>query len=283
MNSTRRREGDDQRGEPQRRRRRRGWACRPSSQRDRGVVDALNASRIVTQLSQAKLPDATSQSWVTTMIAAATAATGCGANKPNGTTSCAKWLPAHLDSVQRLGQAVEEPAQRSGHRLRLVVVVQAGQVAPARVAAHLDQPRAELDPEQQPAGHPERQHRRRDPVVAEEDQQEAGLQQQRLPAERVPGLPDVDDRQVERPTASATSAWPPRAAPRSAAPATIAADSAAPNAGRPPRTGDRSSADGTGWASARTTARPKTAARAAVRVPRCSARNCAAAARNANR
>ena len=51
---------------------------------------ALNARTIVTQLSQAKLPDATSHSWVTTMIAAATLATGCGANNPTGTTSCAK-------------------------------------------------------------------------------------------------------------------------------------------------------------------------------------------------
>ena len=55
---------------------------------------ALHANRIVTQLSQAKLPDATSHSWVTTMIAAAMLATGCGANNPNGTISCEKWLPA---------------------------------------------------------------------------------------------------------------------------------------------------------------------------------------------
>src|SRR5262249_3142879 len=45
---------------------------------------ALNASTIVTQFSQAKLPEATSHSCVTTTIPAATLATGCGANNPNG-------------------------------------------------------------------------------------------------------------------------------------------------------------------------------------------------------
>lgn len=65
---------------------------------------ALHASRIVTQLSQAKLPDATSQSWVTTMIAAAPPATGCGANNPNGTTSWAKWFPATSTRCSGLGR-----------------------------------------------------------------------------------------------------------------------------------------------------------------------------------
>ena len=41
----------------------------------------------------------------------------------------------HLHTMERLGQVMEEPAQRPRHRLCLVVVVQAGQIAPARVAA----------------------------------------------------------------------------------------------------------------------------------------------------
>ncbi len=94
---------------------------------------------------------------------------------------------------------VEEPAQRPWHRLRLVVVVEAGQLAPARVPAHLDQPRAELHPEHHPAQQPQDQHRRPHPRVAEEDREEAHLQQQRLPAEGVPGLPHVHDRQVQQP------------------------------------------------------------------------------------
>ncbi len=46
----------------------------------------------------------TSHSWVTTMIAAATLATGCGANNPNGTTSWAKWLPATSIRCSGLGR-----------------------------------------------------------------------------------------------------------------------------------------------------------------------------------
>src|ERR1700731_4804185 len=65
---------------------------------------ALNARTIVTQLSQAKLPDATSHSWVTTTMPAATLATGCGANNPNGTTSWAKWLPATSTRCSGLGR-----------------------------------------------------------------------------------------------------------------------------------------------------------------------------------
>src|SRR6516162_1359873 len=65
---------------------------------------ALNARTIVTQLSQAKLPDATNHSWVTTTIPAATLATGCGANNPNGTMSWAKWLPATSTRCSGLGR-----------------------------------------------------------------------------------------------------------------------------------------------------------------------------------
>ena len=54
------------------------------------VSITLAARTIVTQFNHAKFPDSTSQNWVTAMIAAATLAIGCGANNPNGTTSCAK-------------------------------------------------------------------------------------------------------------------------------------------------------------------------------------------------
>ena len=104
-----------------------------------------------------------------------------------------------LDSVQRLGQPVEEPAQRTRHRLRLVVVVQTRQIAPALVAAHLDQPGAELDAEEQPPGCHQHCPGWCDVVVAEEHRQEARFEEQGLPAERVPELPDVDDGQICRP------------------------------------------------------------------------------------
>ena len=53
-----------------------------------------SASTMASQLSHAKLPLMTSQSWVTIMIAAQVPATGCGRNKPNGTTSWVTWFAA---------------------------------------------------------------------------------------------------------------------------------------------------------------------------------------------
>ena len=59
-----------------------------------GSLTAAKASTIAIQFSQAKLPLATSHSWVKMMMPAATLASGCGANRKNGTTSWAKWLPS---------------------------------------------------------------------------------------------------------------------------------------------------------------------------------------------
>ena len=89
---------------------------------------------------------------------------------------------------------VEIPAERIRHRLRLVVVVETREVAPAAIAAHLDQPRAELHAEEQPAKQDDEGEGRSGARVAEEDREEAGLAQQRFPAERVERLTDVDDR-----------------------------------------------------------------------------------------
>ncbi len=63
-----------------------------------------NASTIAAQLSQEKLPLATSQSWVTIMIPAATPETGCGANRPNGTTSWVTWFAATSTLCSGLGR-----------------------------------------------------------------------------------------------------------------------------------------------------------------------------------
>ena len=105
----------------------------------------------------------------------------------------------HLGPVQGPWQVVEEPAERAGQGLGLVVVVEAAEVTPAAVAAELDQPGPELDPEQQPPVQPQHQGGRGRGGRPEEDGQEAGLEQQRLPAEAVEGLADVDHRQVQRP------------------------------------------------------------------------------------
>src|SRR5579875_1814064 len=65
-------------------------SARPASE----VSTTEDAMTIVSQLSQAKLPEATSHSWVTIMTAAATLAAGCGANSASGAASCAAWLPS---------------------------------------------------------------------------------------------------------------------------------------------------------------------------------------------
>src|SRR5206468_1663551 len=79
------------------------------------------------------------------------------------------------------------------------VPVEAGEIPPAPVMTQLDEPRAELRAEQDP---PEKQDRNdgwSHPRRTEERGEEPGLEQHRLPPERVEGLPDVDDREVERP------------------------------------------------------------------------------------
>src|SRR5215218_3991495 len=69
-----------------------------------GAAIALKPRTMVTQFSQAKLPDSTSHSWVTITIAPAIPATGCGANSANGTISWAKWLPATSTRCSGLGR-----------------------------------------------------------------------------------------------------------------------------------------------------------------------------------
>lgn len=56
---------------------------------------ADTARVIVSQFSQAKLPDSTSHSCVAMTAPAAYEATGCGVNSRTGTTSCVTWLAAH--------------------------------------------------------------------------------------------------------------------------------------------------------------------------------------------
>ena len=65
------------------------------------------------------------------------------------------------DRVRPVRQRVKVRRQRARHRLRLEVKVEAGEVAPARVAAQLDEPGAPHDPHRQPAQKPDHRARRR--------------------------------------------------------------------------------------------------------------------------
>ena len=108
-------------------------------------------------------------------------------------------IEEHARFVDPRGQPVEVPAERIRDRLALVVVDEASEVAPARIAAQLDEPRAEHQPEEDPSEHPDHDHRRRHVAGAEEDREKTGLEQQRLPAETVPRLPHVHEREIEEP------------------------------------------------------------------------------------
>src|SRR5262245_18819274 len=55
---------------------------------------AETARTIASQFSHAKLPLATSHSCVTIITPAQIPDTGCGANNPNGITSCVTWFAA---------------------------------------------------------------------------------------------------------------------------------------------------------------------------------------------
>src|SRR5690606_41865396 len=83
-----------------------GDAARPGSTgRGTSSETAANASGLVRQFSHAKLPDATSDSCVTTTSPAANEATGCGAKSRSGTTSCTTWFAATSTLCNGLGSA----------------------------------------------------------------------------------------------------------------------------------------------------------------------------------
>ena len=117
-----------------------------------------------------------------------------------------------LDDVRK---RVEEGTQRVGDRLRLVVPVEAGEIPPARVAAELDEPRAEHDPEDESHRYSQRTGARagrsggmgRGSSGAQRKMREdAGLAELDLPSVAVPDLPHMDDRQVQRPGIAITIA-----------------------------------------------------------------------------
>jgi hypothetical protein len=101
---------------------------------------------------------------------------------------------------------VEERAHRIGDGLGLVVIGEAGEVPPTRIAAELDETRPEHDPEDEEPEEPDRNRGRRTtrkrPSIeerAEEDREKTRLEKLDLPAELVPDLAHVDDRKIEKP------------------------------------------------------------------------------------
>src|SRR5207248_1419667 len=81
----------------------------------------------------------------------------------------------------------------------LEVIVQTRQITPAGISAHLDQPCPEHQPEERPAIDPIERHLWRRVVRAGKDREEASLQEERLPAERIKRLAHVDEGEVQHP------------------------------------------------------------------------------------
>src|SRR5260370_36457387 len=101
---------------------------------------------------------------------------------------------------------IQIAADRTRDRLRLVMIVETGEIAPAGVAAKFDQACADHDAKPEPTEKPDNQHRRpalwKRPTIEQrtkKDGQETGFEQLNLPAVAVPDLPDVHDRHVHRP------------------------------------------------------------------------------------
>src|SRR5260221_8844388 len=102
---------------------------------------------------------------------------------------------------------MEIPRKGIGVRLGLVVEDETRQIAPARIAAELDEPGPEHEAENQPAQKHHHDRRGRGasrewpgpPKRSQEDREKAGLEEQDLPAEAVEDLADVDERHVDQP------------------------------------------------------------------------------------
>src|ERR1700682_6231465 len=115
-------------------------------------------------------------------------------------------VPGCLDLMKPMGREKQIAAKRIRDRLRFIVIIKAGEIAPARVAAQFDQTRADHDAKTEPAKKPDDKQRRpafrKWPAIeqrTEKDRQEPSLEQLNFPAETVPNLADVDDRHVHHP------------------------------------------------------------------------------------
>ena len=105
----------------------------------------------------------------------------------------------HAAVQSPLRQGVKIPAQRIGNGLRLIVVIEARQIAPAGIAAQLDQARAEHHAEFHPAQDQKGKHVGRGCALAQKDRAEPGLEQHGFPTISVEDLPHIHERDVERP------------------------------------------------------------------------------------
>src|SRR6266404_6484687 len=115
-------------------------------------------------------------------------------------------VPGCFDLMEPMRREMQVAADRIRDRLRFVMIIEAGEIAPAWVAAHFDEAGAEHYAKTEPAKKPDNEQRwpafwERPPIEqrAEEDRQEAGFKKLNFPTVAVPDLADVDNRHVHRP------------------------------------------------------------------------------------
>src|SRR6266516_3791021 len=94
-------------------------------------------------------------------------------------------VPCRLKFVKPMRRKMQIATDWARDWLRLVVIIKTGEIAPAWIAAQLNQTGANHDPKPQPAKEP--------------DGQESSLEELDLPAVAVPDLADMNDRHVHRP------------------------------------------------------------------------------------
>src|SRR6476660_6746086 len=117
-----------------------------------------------------------------------------------------KMIPSRPELVKPMRRKVQIPADWTGDRLGFVVIIKAGKIAPARIAAQLDQPCSNHDAKTKPAKKPDYEERwpafREWPTIEQwtkENREKAGLEQLCFPSVAIPNLPDVNDGHIHRP------------------------------------------------------------------------------------
>src|ERR1700750_2296820 len=115
-------------------------------------------------------------------------------------------IPGGSKFVEPMRCEMQIPADWIRDRLRLIVIIKAGEIAPAGITTQLDQARANHDSKTEPAKKPDHQNwrpafRKGPPIKqrTKENGEKPGFEPLRLPAVAIPNLPDVNDGHVHGP------------------------------------------------------------------------------------
>src|SRR5436305_15316480 len=115
-------------------------------------------------------------------------------------------VPSRLELMKPMRREMQVTTERVRDRLRLVVIIKAGEITPAWIAPQFDETGADHDATAEPAKQPDDKQRR--PAFrkwaavnewTKKDRYEPGFEQLDFPAVAVPNLANVHDRHVHRP------------------------------------------------------------------------------------